>query len=173
MSGGDRGLTSPRVINKVHQKVADALGMAMVEPDDETGDELVPMPESTDLVPVDNPELPIVDDEMTRLEHAQRQTDFLLDHALPVVEQSLAKTLTMPPIYAARAVEANAKLLEAVHKLAELKASTSMKLIELKMKMAAFTRNKGQVTPTITNSTFVFNREEMIRAYKAQGDDAD
>lgn len=152
-------------INKIHQKVANALGMAMIEPEDIEGDELVPTPESTELVLVDNPDLPDFTDEMTRLEHAQRQNDFLLDQVLPVVEQSLAKSLVMPPIYQARSVEANAKLLEAVGKLAELKTNTAIKIMELKMKMAAFARNKS--TPqTITGNTIIFNREELIKAYK-------
>lgn len=152
-------------VNKIHEKVASALGMAMVDPDDiDDAEELVPSPDSTELVLVDNPDLPVLTDELTRLEHAQRQTDFLLDHALPVIEQSLAKSLAMPPIYQARSVEANAKLLEAVGKLAELKTNTAMKIMELKMKMAAFARNK---TPSqITGNTFVFNREELIKAYK-------
>jgi hypothetical protein len=97
------------------------------------------------------------------LEHAQRQTDFLLDQALPVVEHCLAKSLTMPPIYLGRAIEANAKLLEAVGKLAELKIQSSMKLMELKMKQASFSRNKDAGTPTITNSNVFFNREELMR----------
>ena len=172
-------MTTDNKINKIHQKVASALGMAMVEPE-ETDEELVPVPESTELTTVDNPDLPDMTDEMTRLEHAQRQTDFLLDQALPVVEHCLAKSLTMPPIYLGRAIEANAKLLEAVGKLAELKEHTSMKMMELKMKMAVFSRNKESPSTTITNSTVYLNREELMRTrdeflkkYTPKTEDAD
>jgi hypothetical protein len=155
-------MTSDSKINKIHQKVSHVLGMAMVEPE-ETDEDLVPVPESTEICLIDNPDLPDMTDEMSRLEHAQRQTDFLLDQALPVVEHCLAKSLTMPPIYLGRAIEANAKLLEAVGKLAELKIQSSMKLMELKMKQASFSRNKDAGTPTITNSNVFFNREELMR----------
>lgn len=172
-------MTTDNKINKIHQKVANALGMAMVEPE-ETDEDLVPVPESTELTVVDNPDLPDMTDEMTRLEHAQRQNDFLLDQALPVVEHCLAKSLTMPPIYLGRAIEANAKLVEAVGKLAELKVQTSMKLMELKMKMASFARNKDAPAPTITNSTVVFSHEELFKArtdflkkYTPKSEDAD
>lgn len=172
-------MTSDNKINKIHQKVANALGMAMVEPE-ETDEDLVPVPESTELTVVENSDLPDMTDELTRLEHAQRQADFLLDQALPVVEHCLAKSLTMPPIYLGRAIEANAKLLEAVGKLAELKEHTAMKMMELKMKMASFTRNKETQAPTITNSNVYFNREELMRTrdeflkkYTPKSEDAD
>lgn len=172
-------MTTDSKINKIHQKVSSALGMAMIEPE-ENDEDLVPVPESTELTFVDNPELPDMTDEMTRLEHAQRQTDFLLDQALPVVEHCLAKSLTMPPIYLGRAIEANAKLLEAVGKLAELKEHTAMKMMELKMKQALFVRNKTATAPTITNSTVYFTHEDMMRTrqeflkkYNPVSEDAD
>lgn len=172
-------MTTDSKINKIHQKVSTVLGMAMVEPE-ENDEDLVHVPESTDLTLVDNPDLPDMTDEMTRLEHAQRQTDFLLDQALPVVEHCLAKSLTMPPIYLARAIEANAKMLEAVGKLAELKSHTAMKLMELKLKQAVFSRNKNGPAPTITNSTVYFTHEELMKTrqeflkkYNPKSEDAD
>jgi hypothetical protein len=161
-------MTTDKKVNKIHQKVSSILGMAIVEDDEnEEPQEIVPVPDSTEIIEVDNPELPLLVAEMTRLEHVERQTDFVLDHVLPVVQESLAESLRMPPIYKARSIEANAKMLEAVKDLMQLKAEIQFKKIESKMKQAAFTRNKGQVTP-ITGNTFVFNREELIKSYKAE-----
>jgi hypothetical protein len=160
-------MTTDKRINKIHQKVSSALGMAIIEDAEEDDiEEFIPMPESTDVVEVDNPDLPVLMDELIRLEHVERQVDFMLDRALPIAEQSLAESARMPPIYRARAVEANAKMLEAIKNIMQLKADIQFKKIESKMKQAAFVRNKTS-TPTLTGNTFnVYNREELIKAYK-------
>lgn len=154
--------------NKIHKKVADLLGMKIPDEEDMEDDEqelIVAMPETTELVPVDNPDLPCVDDEMRRLEHTNRQTEYLIELVLPAVEDALIQVGSLPPIYKARAIEVNAKLLEAATKLLDLRASMQLKEADMKLKMAAFVRNKSDGTK-VTGNTFVFNREDLIKAYK-------
>ncbi len=164
--------------NKIHQRVADVLGMS-VPTEDDLADQieetpLVALPTDNDLVPVDNSDLPTLRVELERLEHAQRQTEYLLEHAMPTIIQSLAEISMMPPIYKARSVEANAKLLDVVREMLEQKSDLQLKIMDLRMKMVAFTRNK---TPTndFTGNTFVFNREELMKHYpvKVNGKDED
>jgi len=157
-------MTTEKRINKIHEKVSSALGMAIIEDAEEDVEELVPVPESTDIVEVDNPDLPILTNELIRLEHVERQVDFVLDHVLPVIQESLSDSLRMPPIYKARSVEANAKMLEAITKLTQLKADIQFKKIDSKLKQKAFTTNKAPAP--VTGNTFVFNREELIKSYK-------
>jgi hypothetical protein len=156
-------------ISKIHQRVADVLGMEV--PDDtelEGVDDtpLVPLPQHNELVSVDNPELPRMQAELERLEHAQRQTEYLLEHALPTITDSLAEIGLMPPIYKARSVEANAKLLDVAREMLSFKAELQLKIIEMRMKMATFTQNRP-TTGDITGNTFNFvNREDIIKAYR-------
>ncbi len=127
-------------------------------------DPLVPLPTKKELVPVDNKELPALYVELERLEHGQRQTEYLLDRAIPAIIESMAEIQLMPPIYKARSIEANAKLWDVVREMLEHKEELQLKIIDLRMKMAMFTRNK---TPTsdFTGNTFVFNREELMKNY--------
>lgn len=158
-------------LDKIHQKVASALGIDV--PDEETVEEeeiaLVPVPESHEITVIENADLPDMSSELTRIEHADRQMEFLIDVGMPVVEQNLADALRMPPIYRARHVEAGAKLLEVMVNLIDAKHKHNMDLIEKKMKMAQFERSKGgpAAPPNVTGNTFVFGtREELIRAYE-------
>jgi hypothetical protein len=156
--------------NKIHKKVADLLGMKVPDEEDlsETEDQelIVAMPVGTEVVLVDNPDLPVMDDEMRRLEHTNRQTEFLVELVLPAVEDALSQVGSLPPIYKARAIEVNAKLLEAGTKLLELRANLQLKEIDLKLKMAGFTRTKADGSKNITGNTIIFNREDLIKAYE-------
>lgn len=164
-----------RRLARIHQKVADILDMEVSEEGEEEtedSDALVPFPETTDITLVDNPELPVLHDEMMRLEHGQRQTEFLLEQGLVAVQQSLAELNLMPPMYKPKAVLAAAELFSAVANLSQHKTDVQLKRMELKLKLAAFSRNKAS-SNNITGNTFIINREELIKAYNEsdEGDD--
>jgi hypothetical protein len=147
---------------------------------EELGDEFTPgfdsMPDAKSVVAVpdaiteiDNPELPNLREEMIRIEHGQRQTEVLLNRGIATVEQALGEIALMPPVYKARAMEAAAELFKAVADLNKFKVEVQIKLSDLKMKQAAFTRNKStQPSPLGTGNTFVFNREDAIRVINEQ-----
>jgi hypothetical protein len=165
--------------DKIHQKVAEVLGMELFDEDDDVPefDEnmlIQPVPEITALVPVpteveviDNPELPMLQQEMIRIEHGQMQTELMLNRGIATVQQTLGEIALMPPVYKARAVESAAELFKAVADLNKYKIDMQMKLIELKMKQAAFTKNKpgASMSPLGTGNTFVFNREDLIKSF--------
>jgi hypothetical protein len=163
-----------RRLTRIHQKVADILDMDVneAEAEEDFDDSLVPVPESHEITLVDNPELPALHEEMLRLEHGERQTEFLLEHGLAAVQQSLTELNLMPPMYKPKAVMAAAELFSAVANLSQHKTDVQLKRIELKLKLAAFSRNKA-ASNNITGNTFIINREELIKAYSEteEGDD--
>jgi len=174
--------TNESRINKIQQRVADALGMAipsaaeLVEAEAEVIPEtpLVPIPANNELSLVKNPELPPMTKELGRLEHALRQMEYMIEHIMPHAIDALGGVAKIPAIYKARAIESNAKLLDVAREILVQKADIQMKIIELKMKMAAFTQNRTTVGD-VTGNTFVFNREELIKTYGPvkNGDDDD
>lgn len=164
-------ILNDRKFSKVRQRVTDALGMAVE--DDETPEietsPLVPIPTENDIIPVDNIELPSMVDELKRFEHTQRQSEVLLDVGIPSVQNALGEIATMPPMYRARAMEASSELFKAVTELLRYKGDSQLKMMELRMKMAAFGRVKE--TNVITGNTMIFNREELIRAYTSANEE--
>lgn len=166
--------------DKIHQKVADVLGMELsdenddedFDPDNPMENGFGPIPEANAVVAVpdtvneiDNPELPALHDEMVRIEHGQRQTEILLNRGIATVEQALGEIALMPPVYKARAMEAAAELFKAVGDLSKFKIEVQIKLADMRMKQQAFTRNKPGAAPSTLGSgnTFVFNREDVMR----------
>lgn len=167
--------------DKIHQKVADVLGMELTDddaeedfdPDNPMENGFGPIPEANAVVAVpdnvneiDNPELPALHDEMIRIEHGQRQTEILLNRGIATVEQALGEIALMPPVYKARAMEAAAELFKAVGDLGKFKIEVQIKLAEMRMKQAAFTRNKSTqpaASALGTGNTFVFNREDVMK----------
>lgn len=151
-------------MSKIHQKVADALGMDM--PDDDIDDtNLIPVPALTEINGIDNPDLPNVDQELVRLEHGQRQGEVLLERGLVAVQGLLEEIALTPPMYKGRVVESAAELFKAVADLSRHKIDSQVKIAELKLKMAAFSRNRPIGPQSITGNTIIFNREELIRQF--------
>src|ERR1700722_1548006 len=153
---------------KAHQKVAEALGIDVpnIEDIEYSDNPLVPIPNKNEVAIIDNSELPNIVNELTRLEHALRQTEFLIEQALPVVQQSLAESLLMPPQFKARSIEANSKLLEVSYTMIERKADLQLRIMELKLKLDAYGKEKSQSSTTVSGNTFVFaNREELIKSF--------
>jgi hypothetical protein len=166
--------------DKIHQKVAEVLGMELDNENEEedlgyeTPFEYVPVPDTAAVVPVpdadsilivDNPELPLLEEELIRIEHGQQQREVLLNRGIARVGQILDEIALLPPVYKARTTEAAAELYKAVADLSKHKIDSLVKLVELKMKMAAFTRNKSTQSPLGTGNTFVINREDIIKAF--------
>lgn len=163
--------------DKIHRRVAEVLGMSVEDEEESfeldvaTGQDptlaLIPVP--TEVVEVDNPELPVLRAEMTRIEHGQAQTERMIERGLVAVQNSLSELPLMPPMYKPRAMEATAELFKAVADLAKHKIEIQIKLAELKMKQAAFIRNKGNNLGS--NNTFVINREDLLRSLPDPKDD--
>lgn len=163
---------SEKKFSKIHQKVADVLGMQIPDEITEGEDGIVPVPETNEVALVENAELPDLQQEMQRIEHGQRQTEFLYEHGLTAVQNILLDVPLTPPMYKGRVVETAAELYKAVADLGMHKVEYQIKLVELKLKLAAFTRRKnGDSTPNITGNTIIFNREELIKAFGNYKDD--
>ncbi len=149
--------------NRIHQKVADVLGMELPEETGEVENAAVPMPPKTEIALVDNPELPEVGRELQRLEHSQRQTEVLIDQGMMAVQSTFADLMTMPPMYKPKTLMAAAELFTAVSTLNQHRTDTQLKQIELKLKLASYSRNRSS-GQTITGNTIIFNREDFIKA---------
>jgi hypothetical protein len=164
---------SEKKFSKIHQKVADVLGMQI--PDEVVGESeagMVAVPEANEVTVIENAELPDLQQEMQRIEHGQRQTEFLYEHGLVAVQTILLDVPLTPPMYRGRVVESAAELYKAVAALGMHKVEYQIKLAELKLKLAAYTRRKnGDTTPNITGNTIIFNREELIKAFGNDKDD--
>src|SRR5678815_4926579 len=153
--------------SKIHQKVADVLGMKIPD-EEEIGEDnaLVAVPARNEISMIDNPELPDLSQELVRLEHGQRQGEMLLEHGLVAVQNILNDVPLTPPIYKGRVVESAAELFKAVADLSKHKVETQIKIAELKLKFASYVRDKSGVNaPTITGNTIIFNREELIKQF--------
>lgn len=171
--------------HKIHRRVAEVLGMAVDEEDppfmqdadiDIEEPAIIALPEV--VAGVENPELPVLQEELIRIEHGQRQTEVLLERGLTAVQKALAELPLITPQYKPRAMEAAAELFKAVADLSKFKVEVQIKLTELKMKQASFVRSKSPTNPLGSGNTFVINREELIRAYqkkikKNDGEDDD
>lgn len=167
--------------DKIHRRVAEVLGMSMDEQDEDYDlsiledqieddeDGIVPVPLPTVIEePVDNPELPALQNEMARLEHGQLQTERLLERGIHAVEKTLIEIPMISHQYKPRVIEAAAALFKAVADLTQHKVDVQIKLTELKMKQAAFSRNKSSTGSLGSNNTFVISREELIKSYEAK-----
>jgi hypothetical protein len=155
--------------DKLHDRVAEMLGMELADEDDDPVETMIP--ESAAIVPmpetaeqIENPELPSLISEMVRIEHGQQQTEIMLNRGMAAVDQALAELPLMIPVYQARAREAAAELFKAVADLAKFKIDVQIKLVELKLKLAAFTRNKqSSQSPLGTGNTFFLDREDLMK----------
>jgi vacuolar-type H+-ATPase subunit F/Vma7 len=162
--------------DKINTKVASMLGMRIPEDDEfddnednENKKSVVSIPDDTDIILIDNADLPDITEEFKRIEHTSRITEYLTEIVIPSIEQNLMEVNVLPPIYKARAIEVNAKMLEATNKLLELRVNTQIKSADLKMKAASFTKNKSgsvAVNGPVTNN--FYNREELIKKYQAE-----
>lgn len=150
--------------DQIHRKVADALGMQVPEEEVEETNR-VPVPATTEIAEVDNPDLPNVLQELVRLEHGQRQGEVLLERGLVAVQGLLSEIALTPPMYKGRVVESAAELFKAVADLSRHKVDSQVKIAELKLKMAAFSRNRSVGAQTFAGNTIIFNREELIRQF--------
>jgi hypothetical protein len=158
---------------KMHRRVAEVLGMEIQDDNDDVVEEIttaiVPIPDDMED-PVDNPELPALQVEMTRIEHGQRQTELLIEKGIGAVITSLDELPLLPPQYQPRAREAASELFRAVSDLSKHKIEIQIKLAELKMKQAAFTRNKAAASQSAlgSNNTIFISREELIKTFETK-----